>query len=138
VEALAAQNKGKILSGMQALPNQQAGNRTMCGEVQYNAQTRTVVTVLNLDRKDTANVRVRAFSSNNSAEVADVSFELKGRAGLNLKRKKGPLSVLPTDFAGVLFVSAEGNGSKRLMVTTKTLGLNKNSRAMSASALVCK
>ncbi len=138
VEVLSVQNRGTILSAVQGQPNTLAAPRAMCADFRYGPKTRSVLTILNLEKNKTAFIRARAFNGVDGKQVADIRFQVNPYARLSLARGRGPLAVIPETFNGILAVNTEGIGSKRIVVHSKTLALNANKRGISASAYICR
>lgn len=102
-----------------------------------HTDTVRVKTVLNLDNKKTAKVRLRAFVGGTGAQVADATLQLQSRDVLNLGNRRGALSALK-NFEGTLWVTAERGGSQRLFVMQRTMLNNAEGKITNLSGYVCR
>jgi hypothetical protein len=138
VEVLGAQGTGKQLSAVNAVSGTNAGERVMCGDLRVDATSKPILTLLNGDATQAANVRLRVYDAQNGAQVADVTVNVNASSAYSVTAPRGFYQFLQPKFRGMLRITTEQDGAREIVALMRTHALNAKGRVTSTSAYVCR
>ncbi len=138
VTILNAQNRGKQLATVNAAAESELSARVGCPDLKVDATTKSILTLLNGDAHDAANVRLRVYDSESGAQVADVTVKVNAASAYSVTSPHGFYQPLQPEFRGTLRITTVKGGAREIVALARTYTLNAKGRATSARAYMCQ
>lgn len=135
--SLEAQNRGKRLVGIQAIPEGSTGRKWVCGDVLRGAAQNTTLYLLNTHPSVNAKVKVRLYDQQSGAQRAVVRFTLPPNSVTATSLSGVGYDGAGSPYEGMAIVAAAGTAAAPRVVAMAYTPYTSDGKITSATSYVC-